>query len=278
MTDKTLYIASAGQTHIPFQENEGVPFVPFERPAKPEPPLAPLKLTQEAIDKGYDLPSQRHHFLPGLTSEMLDWFWANMEKGYYLWAPGSHKRFNWLKTPYEYGFEDSVHIIAETTDPALPVFGGEGVEIHRLHLTDFYPFKTALGHVICEGVFNDAGELVDSTVHEWEDVPGGIVHITATVTNTRASMPPGFVLDILKNDPDAKLVPNYATDHEDYEASQWPVFLPKLYDLWKEHPDPSQNVHCDLSAEWGEDGRLHYKETGDRGRFSVSFREKMMKV
>ena len=127
MTDKTLYVASAGQTHIPFQENEGVPFVPFERPAKPEPPLAPLELTQEAIDKGYDLPSQRHHFLPGLTSEMLDWFWANMEKGYYLWAPGSHKRFNWLKTPYEYGFEDSVHIIAETTDPALPVFGGEGV-------------------------------------------------------------------------------------------------------------------------------------------------------
>ena len=32
MTDKTLYIASAGQTHIP-------------RPAKPEPPLAPLELT-----------------------------------------------------------------------------------------------------------------------------------------------------------------------------------------------------------------------------------------
>ena len=191
MTDKTVYIASAGQTHIPFQDNEGVPFVPFERPAKPEPPLAPLELTQEAIDKGYELPSQRHHFLPGLTSEMLDWFWANMEKGYYLWAPGSHKRFNWLKTPYEYGFEDSVHIIAETTDPALPVFGGEGVEIHRLHLTDFYPFTTALSHVICEGVFNDAGEFVDSTVHEWEDVPGGIVHITATVTNTRASMPPG---------------------------------------------------------------------------------------
>ena len=51
MTDKTLYVASAGQTHIPFQENEGVPFVTFERPAKPEPPLAPLKLTQEAIDK-----------------------------------------------------------------------------------------------------------------------------------------------------------------------------------------------------------------------------------
>ena len=71
-------------------------------------------------------------------------------------------------------------------------------------------------------------------------------------------MPPGFILDILKKDPDAQLVPNYATDHEDYEASQWPVFLPKLYELWKGHPDPSQNVQCDLSVKWGDDGRLHY--------------------
>jgi hypothetical protein len=46
MIDKTLYVASAGQTHIPFQDNEGVPFVPFEKPAKPELPLAPLELTQ----------------------------------------------------------------------------------------------------------------------------------------------------------------------------------------------------------------------------------------
>ena len=258
--ESKLYVASAGQTHIPFSENDGVPFAEYEKPAIPEPPLAPLELTDEAKALGYAVPSQRQHFLPGVTAEMLDWFWANMEKGYYLWAPGSHKRFNWIRSPHEYGFEDSVHIIVETTDPALPAFGGEGVQIHRLHLDEFYPFTTALKHVICEGVFNDAGELVDSTVHEWEDVPGGIVHITATVTNTRASMPPKFVLDILKEDPDAKLVPNWATEHEDYEASQWPVFLPKLYELWKNHPDPSQNVKCNLEVCRGEDGKYHYKE------------------
>ena len=72
-------------------------------------------------------------------------------------------------------------------------------------------------------------------------------------------MPPGFILDILRDDPDAKLVPNYATDHEDYEASQWPVFLPSLYALWKDHPDPSQNVFFDLEVEKGEDGRYRYK-------------------
>ena len=51
---------------------------------------------------------------------------------------------------------------------------------------------------------------------------------------------------------------NWATEHEDYEASQWPVFLPKLYELWKDHPDPSQNVKCNLEVCLGEDGKYHY--------------------
>ena len=258
MENNTGYIATAGQTYIPFQENIHTDLLPFDPPAKPDPLLPELELTDEAIEKGYALPSQKQHFLPGVTSEMMDWFWANMEKGYYLWAPGSHKRFSWVKTPVEYGMEDSVHMIAETTAKGLPVFGGEGVQIHRLHLDEFYPCKTALKHVICEGVFNDLGEFVDSTIHEWEDVPGGIVHITATVSNTKCSMPPGFVLKMIEEDPNVKIVPNWATDHEDYEASQWPIFLPKLYELWKNHPDPAQNVQCNLEVALGEDGKYHY--------------------
>ncbi len=258
MGNKTDYIASAGQTYIPFQKNIHTDLLPYDPPAKPDPLLPALELTEEAIAKGYALPSQKQHFLPGVTSEMMDWFWANMEKGYYLWAPGSHKRFNWIKSPVEYGMEDSIHMIAETTAKGLPVFGGEGVQIHRLHLDDFYPCKTALKHVLCEGVFNDLGEFVDSTIHEWEDVPGGLVHITATVSNTKASMPPGFVLKMIEEDPNVKIVPNWATDHEDYEASQWPIFLPKLYELWKNHPDPAQNVQCNLEVALGEDGKYHY--------------------
>ena len=258
MTYSENYIASAGQTYVPFSENIHVKLPAFEPPAKPEPPLPKLTLTAEAIGKGYVLPSQKQHFLPGVTEDMMDWFWANMEKCYYLWAPGSHKRFNWVKTPAEYGIEESVHMIAESCGEGLPVFGGNGVEIHRLHLKEFYPFETALKHVICEGVFNDAGELVDSTIHEWENAPGGLVHITATVQNSRVSAPPAFVLEMLKKDPDVKIVPNYATDHEDFEASQWPVFLPRLYDLWKDHPDPSQSVRCNLEVVKDAEGRFCY--------------------
>ena len=170
MSEHITYVANGGQTYHPCQDNVKVPFASYEKPAKPNPLLPELELNQDAIDKGYVLPSQKQHFLPGVTSEMMDWFWANMEKGYYLWAPGSHKKFTWVKTPVEYGMEASVHMISEACEPGAAVFGGEGVEIHRLALKEFFPFTTCLKHVICEGVYNDLGELVDSTVHMWEDV------------------------------------------------------------------------------------------------------------
>lgn len=251
------YIPNGGQTYLPLKDNINIDLMPFEHPAKPEPLLPLLELTEEAKAKGYVLPSQKQHFIPGVTAAMLDWFWANMEKCYYLWAPGSHKRFNWVKSPVQYGMENSVHMIAETVGKGIPVFGGEGVEIHRLNFADFYPMTTCLKHAICEGVYNDLGELVDSTIHMWEDVEGGCNHITATVANSRVSAPPAFIIDLLKENPDLKITPNWATDHEDYEASQWSVFLPKLYELWKNHPDPSQNVQCNLEVV-EENGKFRY--------------------
>ncbi len=258
MAQNYPYRSNGGQTYQPIQDNIHIPFMPFEAPAKPDPLLPELELNEEALAKGYVLPSQKQHFLPGVTAAMLDWFWANMEKGYYLWAPGSHKKFAWVQPPALYGFEQSIHMIAESVSEGTPVFGGEGVVINRLPLSEFFPFKTCLKHVLCEGIFNDLGEFVDSTVHMWEDCPGGIYHITATVANPNCSMPPSFILDLLKEDPNYRPTPNWATDHEDYEASQWPIFLPTLYELWKNHPDPSQNVPCNLEAYLGEDGKYHY--------------------
>lgn len=255
----TEYIPNGGQTYLPVQDNIHIDFLPYTSPAKPNPPLPEVALSQKSIDAGLVLKSQKQHFLPGVTAEMLDWFWANMEKCYYLWAPGSHKRFNWIRSPAQYGIEHSVHMISETTQKGLPVFGGEGVEIHRMVLKEHYPLTSSLEHVICEGIYNGLGELVDYTIHMWEDTTGGCNHITATVANDRVSAPPQFIVEMLKADPNAKIIPNWATDHEDYEASQWPVFLPTLYELWKNHPDPSQNIRCSLRVA-KKDGVFDYLE------------------
>ncbi|MBE6047477.1 MAG: glycogen debranching protein [Clostridium sp.] len=251
------YLANGGQTYMPFQHNIKVKTVDYVPLSKPEPAIDELVLNETAIKKGWIIQSQEQHFVPGVTSEMMDWFWANMEKCYYLWAPGSHKRFNWVKEPWKYGFVNSIHMISESVGENCPVFGGSGIEIHRLPLT-YFPFTTNLEHVICEGTFNDKGEFVDSTIHMWDDVEGGCRHITAAVVSTKATEPPHFVLEMLAENPEAKIVPPSVTNHAEYEASMWPRFLPQIYSLWKDHPDKTQSVECNLTVRKLEDGSLEY--------------------
>ncbi|MBE6992050.1 MAG: glycogen debranching protein [Ruminococcaceae bacterium] len=242
------YIPNAGQTYMPFTDNINIPTLPYTPLDRPEPPIPELELRREFKDRGYMIGTQCQHFIPGVTAKMLDWFWGNMEKCYYLWAPGSHKRFNWVRPPWQYGFEKSAHIISEAVGQGIPVFGGSGIQINRLALNEWFPFTTHLDHVICEGVFNDLGEFVDSTVHMWQDVPGGTIHITASVVNPNISEPPSFIKEILAADPDSPIVPPAATDHGEYEAAMWPRFLPQMYALWENHPDPSQSYPCDLTV------------------------------
>jgi len=257
------YIPNAGQTYVPFEKNVNVPFLPFKPLSRPDPVIPELKLRQECVEKGFAVSSQFQHFLPGVAPEMIDWVWANMEKGYYLWAPGSHKRFNWVRSPGEVGFLKSAHMISETLAVGMSPFGGGGIQINRLDLS-WFPFTTALEHVIVEGIFNKKGEFFDSTVHMWQAAPGGSNHITAGFANTRCSEPPAFVKLMMAA---AKTAPPSSAKqpeggsmpgHAEYEASRWPVFLPTLYELWKDHPDPSQNVRCDLRVRKVGEGKWEY--------------------
>lgn len=241
------YVPNGGQTYLPAQAVRSVPTVEHTPLGPARTDLPPLELAPGFAGRGLIMDPEHRHFLPGVTAEMMDWFWANMEKGYYLWAPGSHKRFNWVKAPWQYGFLNSAHMISETMGENRPVFGGSGVQINRLGL-DYFPFTTALEHVIVEGVFNDLGEFVDMTVHMWDACPGGSRHITASVASTTTHEPPHFIKEMLAENPQALEQNAAPSDHSEYEASRWPQFLPQLYQLWLGHPDPSQNVPCNLEV------------------------------
>lgn len=82
----------------------------------------------------------------------------------------------------------------------------------------------------------------------WDACEGGIRHVTAAVEATDVHEPPHFVKEMLAEDPDADLVAPSKTDHAEYEASRWPEFLPELYNLWKDHPDPCQNYKPNLEV------------------------------
>ena len=157
MTD---YIPNAGQTGLPIRDNIHVPLPDFTPAPRPDPELPAPVIAPAFAEKGFVLGAWSQHFLAGVTAEMMDWWWANMEKGYYLWAPGAHKRFSWVKAPSQVGFLQSAHCISEAMVADKPVFGGDGVVIRRLDLS-WFPFTRSLSHVIVEGVFNEKEEFCD---------------------------------------------------------------------------------------------------------------------
>lgn len=255
----STYIPNGGQTYLPAAKNIQIPPKPCELLQRPDPLLPEPTLRHEFAENGYVLAECNQHFLPDVEPEMLDWFWANMEKCYYLWAPGCHKSFAWVKSPGKYGFLNSVHHVCESMGPGVPPMGGDGITLHRMGL-EYFPFTTHLEHVIIEAILNEKGEIFNLGVHMWEKVPGGCIHITRGATNTRISEMPRFVIDFGKAEKqqDELEQQENVIPHPDYEAAHWAVFLPKLYEVWSGHPDPSQNVPCDLRVKENENGSLSY--------------------
>ena len=259
------YQPNGGQTYLPAEENVHVPTVPFTPAPDPVTPLPiTLVMKKEFEEKGFVATNiGRQEFLPGVTAKMLDWFWGNMEKCYYLWAPGEHKSFRWLRAPGEVGFMTSAHEIVE---PAGGTPVQMRIQISRLDPAIWYPFDESLDHLICEGIYNDRGELNDATIHMWQDVPGGCIHITCAIQNTKISVLPACIQKLeadmktffSANPPQPPEEGEKKVPHAEYESAMWPVFLPTMYGLWKDHPDPSQNISCDLTVEKSPDGVWHY--------------------
>ncbi|MCD8324439.1 MAG: glycogen debranching protein [Clostridiales bacterium] len=254
------YAATAGQTSIPFGSSQAY-WSKWERLPMAE-GLPEIDLNPEYQKKGWYFLFQAQHFIPNITARMLDWFWCNQEKCYYLWAPGSHKSFQWVREPWRYGFTNSGHISTETMlsgqelNPNVLCGSWYGMLAYDRFDMDAYPFDTCLDHCILEGSREEDGTVWLLTSHSWEDTEGGVLHRMAGCVDRyekgiRVLSPhefpiPGRVKNVIS--------------HMEYETSMWPKFLPKLYDVWKDHPDPAQNVFFDLRVRQTGPYRWEYLE------------------
>ena len=248
------YMANGGQSGYPSANRETHHPGGWDTPLRPDPLLPDLKLNEAHRNFFFVTPSIQH-FFPGVRAEMIDWFWAKMEKGYYLWGPGAHKMFRWVKEPWKYGHVGSSHIIAENLYEGGPIIDFSDSPMVRLDMTEF-PFDYALEHVLMEGRFDEqTGKVINNNVHMWEDCNGGCIHITAMIQSTD-SLPAGVTPEMLIQELSSP--PEVGYLHPDFEAARWPQFLPTLFNLWKDHPDPTQNVQMDLSVRQIKDGVWTY--------------------
>ncbi|MDM7997247.1 MAG: FAD-binding protein [Acidobacteriota bacterium] len=166
-----------------------------------------------------------HEELVGVTPEMIDWWWVNMEKGYPLWEPNDHKSFVWEVPPPVGGYLGAIQIAEEKMGPMPPM----KIRI-RWDDPDSCPIPRTYEHAIVASGIDPEGRVGAMILHEWEKSPRG--------TRMRSTMrflgpvPPGL--------------PEIWKQHDRAEVSTFPNFLPDLYRLWQAVKDPAINRQCSL--------------------------------
>lgn len=228
-------IFTAGQRRIYKEGEEMVKFprVPFTK-VEVVKGVPALEVHPKFVDKNYVVTSDVTEMIPGVSSEMVDWWWGNMEKGYHLWAPGEHYGFDWVVPPCEVGYEGSVEASYEF-DVHHPII------LTRMGM-DNYPFTDCYEH--CWMSSGPLGPVDTFLIHMYQDVPGGIYWRSVEfMTKDMAEL-----MNSIKDQ-----MPDVSA-HMEYESGRLNAFLPQLYELWKDHPDPWENIHYDLTTQKNKDG------------------------
>jgi len=232
-------IFNGGQRHT-YQDGEPVETyerVPYDT-AEVITTEPPLEFHPKFANQGKMIAHDVTEFIPDVNAKMVDWWWANMEKGYHIWAPGEHYGFDWLVPPCEVGYEGSVEFSYEF-DPYHPM------AVNRQSIT-LYPFTECYEHCWMSTAPMGPGESL--LIHMYKDVEGGIYWRTVVVVTEECAE---FMAAHQDDMPIAS--------HMAYESGRLKDFLPTLYNLWKDLPDPWENVHYDLTTERQPDGTWKHK-------------------
>jgi len=188
------------------------------------------------------------HVIPGVTTEMIDWWWVNMEKGYELWCPDEHKGFKWEVKPPLNGHIGAVQIATESIDYG-PVMGLriEWVDpnIGTQEQKDFWTYE----HLLTAGTTGAQPGTKPRIMlsHQWEAIPGGCkmrscMHGAPTPPpgSERPSGPPP------EHPSGKKPTGGGWGTHNIAEVSTFHAFLPALWGIWQAVSDPTINRQCSL--------------------------------
>lgn len=187
------------------------------------------------------------HIIPGVTADMLDWWWVNMEKGYELWCPDEHKGFRWEIKPPLGGHIGAVQIATESIDYS-PVrnIRIEWVDpnLGTREQKDFWTYEHLLAASASDPQSGDRPRVELS--HQWESIPDGC-KMRSCMHQFRGP-PPG--------NPSPGPVPSHPSGkkpsgggwraHNIAEVSTFKTFLPALWGIWQAVPDPAINRQCSL--------------------------------
>ena len=194
------------------------------------------------------------HIVPGVTEEMIDWWWVNMEKGYELWCPDEHKGFKWEVTPPPGGHIGAVQIATESIDygPVMPL----RIEWVDPNLgTDEQKKFWTYEHLLTAAGPTDprTGKMSVVLSHQWEAFPGGCKMRSCMHGipggPPRNGPPQGAPLGPLPPHPSGKKPTGGGwRTHNIAEVSTFKAFLPALWGIWQAVTDPAINRQASLKV------------------------------
>ena len=152
------------------------------------------------------------HELPGVTPEMIDWWWDNIDSSerYKLWHPKDHESFEWEISPKK-GHIGAIQRIVENI--GFPT---------KLRIRWEDPKSSSIpieySHALVGSVINDENKPLSWLLHEYEQIEKGTK--LRTTFRLPAKTPKSFIEALRK--------------HNIEEITEFSNFLPKLYEENKE--------------------------------------------
>ena len=192
--------------------------------------------------------------LDGVTPDMIDWHWCNMEKTFILWHPQEHRALSWVIRPTEDKFIGAIH---------KTIQGGEPADMWDPNEVPFglkYWDPRIMSKEMADVVFCDHMVLVGSVkdgdydaktagsfrIHQWMASDNGVVGMSSGITLNPEDL-----------EKEKKRMMKW-TLHAGGEVHNWAVFLPTLYNLYKVVENPKVNIHHSLKIEKTPDGLVRY--------------------
>ena len=151
------------------------------------------------------------HELRGVTPEMLDWWWDNMDNDTYkLWNPQDHIALEWQIPPSQVGHAGAIHMACESISD-IPA----SILRIRWEEPSAAPIATIYSHVNVGSALSPGTEDIPlgSAVHEYEETSYGT---RMRSTFLLPAFAPQQFLDSLRK-------------HNIAEMGQFPEFLPQLF-------------------------------------------------
>ena len=161
--------------------------------------------------KGKPVALVMEHELRGVTPEMLDWWWDNMDNDTYkLWNPQDHIALEWQIPPSQVGHAGAIHMACESISD-IPA----SILRIRWEEPSAAPIATIYSHVNVGSALSPGTEDIPlgSAVHEYEGTSYGT---RMRSTFTLPALIPEHFLDSLRK-------------HNIAEMGRFPEFLPQLF-------------------------------------------------